>query len=136
MGGGESPPPSKEIVLVILPFPPKKEVLETITAKHPNVEIRYKDISAGPTAIPHGLCYPTFNQLWRGQERRVLILEIDLYQDVTILVTLRQLPKPEKAQNLKYVHIFSAGINQLEDTDIVCFLASLVFSCSFGFLFQ
>lgn len=46
----------------------------------------------------------------------------DLYKDVTILVTLRQLPKPEKAQNLKYVHIFSAGINQLEDTDIVCFV--------------
>ncbi|CAG8958710.1 hypothetical protein HYFRA_00011552 [Hymenoscyphus fraxineus] len=106
MGGGDQKPPSsssnekekekeKEIILCLLPWPPQRDVLDEIERKHPRVEIRYEFRPVVVDGIPD-----------------------DLIKDVTILVTLRQLPDPVAAPRLKYVHIFSAGINQLYETPI------------------
>ncbi|CAG8981453.1 hypothetical protein HYALB_00013380 [Hymenoscyphus albidus] len=97
MGGGDKPP-SKEIILCLLPWPAQQDVLDEVKRKHPQVEIRYEFqpvVDGGEGGIPD-----------------------DLIRDVTILVTLRHLPDPAAAKKLKYVHIFSAGINQLYETPI------------------
>lgn len=48
----------------------------------------------------------------------VKLTPTDLLKDVTILVTLFKFPKPEKAKNIKFVHLVSAGADRLSETPI------------------
>ncbi len=41
---GEAPPPTKEHILCLLPFPERSDILDPIRKKHPNVEFNYKHV--------------------------------------------------------------------------------------------
>lgn len=43
---------------------------------------------------------------------------IELFEDVTIFVTMKFMPKPKDAPKLEIVSILSAGINQIQDSEL------------------
>jgi hypothetical protein len=50
---GEIPPPEKEHLLVIVPYPEPKDIIEGIKKRHPNVSIYYKTLETF-SPKPHG----------------------------------------------------------------------------------
>jgi phosphoglycerate dehydrogenase-like enzyme len=121
MGGGPV-----DRVLCILPNPEPKEILDKLRASHPGIEIKYiqrqwRQVGMERTEIPEGKLL-TLRQL----KRLRFTASIDVYQDISVLFTLGDLPKSrEHAPNLKYVHLYSAGADRVVshplflETDII-----------------
>jgi len=111
----------REHIVCILPFPEPTEILKSIQKKHPNVTFNYINLQYSAkiltNVIPDGMFLPSL-----PTPTNTLLEE---FKDATILCTLNSLPSsPSKAPNLKLIHFFSAGINQVQkspfytDTDI------------------
>ncbi|KAF4629006.1 hypothetical protein G7Y89_g9143 [Cudoniella acicularis] len=91
---GEAPP-RKERILILLPSPPDKKLLDEIEEKHPNYEFKYQQVEFSKRRIPE---------------------EIDdgLLEGVTIVVTsANRLPSPKSTKHIKLIHLFSAGVDRL-----------------------
>ncbi|KXT04991.1 hypothetical protein AC578_10319 [Pseudocercospora eumusae] len=97
MGGG----PSKDTLLVVLPFPEPKDILQKLKSQFPDLDIIYFQTSS-------------------SQDAQILAKEVPrhLYHDATILVTFSNFPEPSEAPNLQFIHLVSAGSNQIHNTKI------------------
>jgi phosphoglycerate dehydrogenase-like enzyme len=101
MGGG----PAKDHVLILMPRPEPKELVEGIRNKFPDIDVVYHEVS--------------YNK------RQPEPLPASIWKDVTILFTFSSLPdNPADAPNLQLIQLSSAGSNHLQkhpiytDTDI------------------
>jgi phosphoglycerate dehydrogenase-like enzyme len=110
MGGG----PPKDVLLITIPQPEPKEVIDTIRKKFPDIDVKYHQVSHTADA---------------AELRKQVPAEI--WSDVTILVTLFSLPdKLSYAPKLQLIQLISAGSNQLQqhpvytDSDITITTAS------------
>ncbi|KAL2062866.1 hypothetical protein VTL71DRAFT_5938 [Oculimacula yallundae] len=102
---GEAPPPEREYVLILLPFPHNDKVtnlIDGIRTKHHNVEFEYHNIAfTGMTNVD------------------VSSVPEDSWKKSTILVTFNSLPPSlSLIPNLKLLHLFSAGANHIFETPI------------------
>ncbi|KAF2674239.1 D-3-phosphoglycerate dehydrogenase [Microthyrium microscopicum] len=89
MGGG----PTNEKILCLLPGPEPIEIIERIRARYPKAEVTYVSRAFGTNNSD---------------------LSPDLFKDKTILFTTAVLPsEPSAAPHLKYVHLFSAGVDRI-----------------------
>ncbi|GAB7347444.1 hypothetical protein MBLNU459_g4362t1 [Dothideomycetes sp. NU459] len=98
MGGG----PPEEHVLCTLPFAEPTAILERLKKRFPKVKFTYRNVSY-------------------TKDRAQLESEvpIELWKDVTVLVTLSALPpKPSDAPLLELVQLFSAGSNHIAKTPV------------------
>lgn len=104
MGGG---PPN--VLLFILPLPEPKDSIAKLKRRFPDYEIAYVQTSSAPGLAPAALAEVPEN----------------LWQNVTVLVSLFAFPQPAQAPRLSLVHLISAGSNQIQkqplytDTDVI-----------------
>ncbi|KAL7273336.1 hypothetical protein RUND412_003813 [Rhizina undulata] len=90
-----------DTILILMPFAEPEGLLDTIRKHFPKVKLFYHYIQG-------------------KSERELWMNDVDVgvppeyYQQATILLTLRELPLPEQAPNLRLVHLFSAGINHIQ----------------------
>ncbi|KAF8244914.1 NAD(P)-binding protein [Wilcoxina mikolae CBS 423.85] len=96
-----SPSELSETILAILPFPEPKEIFDRIRQRHPKTTIIYFQPDATDIKI--------VEKFWK----RDVDVPLELYEKATILLTLKTLPLPEQAPNLKLVHLFSSGIDHI-----------------------
>lgn len=95
----------EEYILLLLPFEKDArlaKLLEDIEKKHPNATLDYHHIR--------------FTPAWKGDISGV---PEDAWEKTTILVTLASFPPNLKIiKNLKLIHLFSAGANQMTKTPV------------------
>lgn len=111
----------EEYILLLLPFEKDArlaKLLEDIEKKHPNATLDYHHIRFTPawkgdiSGVPEGIisCIVHSTLLTRSQ---------DAWEKTTILVTLASFPPNLKIiKNLKLIHLFSAGANQMTKTPV------------------
>ncbi|RMZ84985.1 hypothetical protein DV738_g183, partial [Chaetothyriales sp. CBS 135597] len=95
MGGG----PDKEHLLIIANLPQPDGVLSKLKQKFPYIEVTYIQTD------------------WTGVPKDDVDLK-PLYKTATILATFRTLPRPEEVPKLKFVHLFSAGVDGITSTPL------------------
>ncbi|KAJ5765780.1 D-isomer specific 2-hydroxyacid dehydrogenase NAD-binding [Penicillium odoratum] len=91
---GDAPLPS-EHVLIILNYTLPDSLLEAIRQKFADAEVTLYSATRGAKVPP------------------------ELFRKATILVTFIDLPEPEDAENLKFVHTFSAGLDHLMNNPLL-----------------
>ncbi|KAL8922187.1 MAG: hypothetical protein Q9172_003689 [Xanthocarpia lactea] len=98
MGGGPKP----EHLLVILPFDPPNAIFDRIRRHHPHVKITFHQLRF--TITP-----------WEGRYQ----VPPEIFQDVTLLVTLSAIPSsPKDCPKLELIHFTSAGTNHIANSPI------------------
>jgi len=99
---GDAVNSGKEYILCLLPFPENTEIVNGIKKEHPDVEFDYHNVQYDPRETGDGSKVPK-----------------ESWSKATILVTLFTFP-PDMSMtpNLRLVHLFSAGANQLMDTPV------------------
>ncbi|KAF2217775.1 hypothetical protein CERZMDRAFT_30813 [Cercospora zeae-maydis SCOH1-5] len=97
MGGG----PAKDTLLAVLPFPEPKDITQRLLQNFPALDINFVQT-------------PFIND---GRELCKLVPK-HLWESATILVTLFAIPEPDEVPNLEWIHLVSAGSNQMQNTDI------------------
>ncbi|KAF8535390.1 hypothetical protein BDD12DRAFT_855534 [Trichophaea hybrida] len=90
-----------ETILATLPFPEPKEIFDRIRQRHPKTTIIYFQPDATDIKI--------VENFWKQD----VDVPLELYEKATILLTMKTLPLPEQAPNLKLVHLFSSGIDHI-----------------------
>ncbi|KAF2093109.1 hypothetical protein NA57DRAFT_49139 [Rhizodiscina lignyota] len=98
--GGTNVDLSGENVLCILPFSEPEEYTNELRESIPGLKLTWIDQKVHPL------------NAWQNDTP----LPPGIFQDVTSLMTLRMLPKPEEAPRLRYVHVYSAGTEHLAST--------------------
>ncbi|EON64329.1 hypothetical protein W97_03560 [Coniosporium apollinis CBS 100218] len=97
MGGGPA-----DKMLIVLPFPEPKAIIDRIRKQHPNIEITFVHLKFAEVA------WKTYKEVPK-----------EIYKDKTILVTLSALPPtPEDCPHLELIHFFSAGTNHIANHPI------------------
>ncbi|MCJ1308894.1 hypothetical protein MMC25_002549 [Agyrium rufum] len=90
------PHQGQEHLLALLPFP-ETPMMARLRSENPSLKVTYIDQQLHPL------------QAWTTDQA----LDPSIYASVTMMITLRMLPLPEQAPNLRYVHIFSAGTEHM-----------------------
>lgn len=132
MGGGPSAH-KKEQLLIILPFPEPKAIVERIERNHPNINITYRELHFADTPwraedeVPEGGAYPDNPAasvapltLQASPTGSTDLSVTEIYKDVTILVTLSAIPRHPQtsAPHLELIHFISAGTNHIANTPL------------------
>ncbi|KAL8862806.1 MAG: hypothetical protein Q9178_000748 [Gyalolechia marmorata] len=98
MGGGPKP----DHLLVILPFDPPDAIFDRIRRNHPHVKITFHQLRF--TITP-----------WEARHQ----VPPEIFQDVTLLVTLSAIPaSPKDCPKLELIHFTSAGTNHIANSPI------------------
>jgi hypothetical protein len=105
-----------EKILFILPGPEPKEILDRLRSKYPQSEITF--VVKGFGADASGLDGRSDVQFWilsqRASYKTETDLLLDVFRDKTILFTTRFLPTGKtEGTTLKYVHLYSAGVDRI-----------------------
>lgn len=99
MGGG----PAKDHLLIISPQDIPSAIIDTLRKKFPQIDITFRSTT------------------WTHDAAEIARqLPKDVFKDATILVTFNALPEDPKkdAPNLKWLHLFSAGSNHIQESKL------------------
>ncbi|KAK7520089.1 hypothetical protein IWZ03DRAFT_393011 [Phyllosticta citriasiana] len=92
MGGGEEAPPKNETLVILLPTPEPVEQLSQLRQRYPWIRVEYHQIPGWEAALPR-----------------------EAFANATVLVTGNTYPAERSdAPNLSWVHLTSAGSNQIQ----------------------
>ncbi|KAF3919480.1 hypothetical protein ABW20_dc0100210 [Dactylellina cionopaga] len=92
---------SKDVILVASTWSEPTEWMDRIKNEHPGIKVSYYKINTDPQTV----------YLMKGSR-----VPDELFEDVTIFVTMQYLPPPEVAPKLEICTILSAGVNHIEDS--------------------
>lgn len=113
-------------MLIVLPFPEPKAIIDRIRKQHPNIEITFVHLKFAEVAwktykeVPKGAILPSYSSAGYSLNYSQLTPSApEIYKDKTILVTLSALPPtPEDCPHLELIHFFSAGTNHIANHPI------------------
>jgi phosphoglycerate dehydrogenase-like enzyme len=123
----------KDKLLCILPWPEPTEVLDRIK-KNYGIEVEYIHQTYIPGQPRANISDGAYFEQDRLKQNSITVLTavLDVFKDVTILVTLGTFPQsPEAAPELEYVHVGSAGADHVLKSPIF-YPTNITFTSSSG----